>query len=40
MQKWVKLPFIAKNDVIFVVMESRPSEWHTLDLEEMEKAIA
>ena len=39
-RKWVKLPFIAMDDVIFVVMESWPLEWHTLDLAEMEKIIA
>jgi len=38
--KWVKLLFIATNDVIFAVMESWPLEWHAPNFETMEKAAA
>lgn len=37
MTKWLKLPFIAMNDAIFVIMESWPLEWCSSDLVEMEK---
>ncbi len=36
---WVKLPFIVTDDAIFVVMESWPPDWRTLDFAEMEKIV-
>lgn len=36
-QQWTKLPFLAIDDVIFIVLETWPPEWRALDLAELEK---
>jgi len=36
----MKLSFIATYDAIFTVLETWPSEWHALDLAELEKVVA
>lgn len=37
MQRWTKLPFVATDDVIFIVLEMWPPDWRTSDLVELEK---
>lgn len=39
-KQWIKLPFLATDDVIFNVLEAWPPEWHTLDTAEIEKSAA
>jgi len=39
-KQWMKLPFVATDDMIFTVLETWPLEWCALDMEELEKAIA
>lgn len=39
-KKWSKLPFIATNDVIFDVLETWLSEWHTPDIIVVEKSFS
>ncbi len=38
LQQWTNLPFIATDDVIFIVLETWPTERCAPDLAEMEKA--
>ena len=37
-KQWKKLPFVATEDAIFIVLETWPSEWYAPDLVELEKA--
>lgn len=39
-KQWMKLPFIATNDMIFIVLETWPPKWRAPDLAELEKAVA
>lgn len=39
-QNWTKLPFIAIEDTIFMVLDTWPPRWHAPDLAELEKTIA
>lgn len=38
--KWNELPYIARDDVIFNVLETWPLEWHAPDIFAMEKFVA
>jgi len=40
MKQWMKLPFIATDNAIFIVLETWPPEWRAPDLAELEKAVA
>lgn len=39
-KQWTKLPFVATNDAIFIVLETWPPEWCAPDLAELEKVTA
>lgn len=39
-KQWTKLPFVAIDDVIFIVFETWPPEWNTPDLVELENVVA
>ena len=38
-QNWTKFPFIVINDVIFVVLDSWPPEWRTLNLATRDEIV-
>jgi len=39
-KKWSELPFIATDDVIFYVLETRLLEWHAPDTAAVNKSTA
>jgi len=39
-EQWIKLPFVAIDDVIFNILEAWLLEWHAPEIAEIKKSVA